>query len=127
MALDLGVPAPRPDWRLAAACTGMAPSLFMPTDDGDEQCGAAARICASCEVRLDCLLDAFATGERMGIRGGYTETQRRGMLRRLRAWHRTGGEIPDGWWSALGDAVRDGDDPTRHGRLQTDPPLSSAR
>lgn len=67
------------DWADRAACRGSDPDqLFV---SGAAQHGAK-RICLSCPVRLDCLVEALDNGMEFGVWGGLTERQRRAILRR---------------------------------------------
>ncbi len=76
---------PENDWRLKAACKGLDPELFFSTDafeakqDKDAREAEAKAVCASCAVREECLDYAIKAGERYGIWGGLTETERRIM------------------------------------------------
>lgn len=63
-------------WLDDAACRGMDPDLFFP-DERNTVPPAAALACSRCAVDDECLADAFATGERHGIRGGMTGPERR--------------------------------------------------
>lgn len=69
-------------WMLQARCRGANPSEFFPSDGvGVEE---ARRVCAECEVRVECL--EFALRHRIdhGIWGGCSERERRRILRRRR-------------------------------------------
>lgn len=76
------VGAERPDgdqhWTAYAACVTTAPDdLFVV--------GAAQRdvraLCASCPVRVECLVDALDHGVEFGVWGGMTERERRSLRR----------------------------------------------
>lgn len=67
-------------WRSDAACLGMDAETFYPY--GTESPMPAKRVCRTCPVRRECLLDALATNEWQGIRGGLTETERKNLRRR---------------------------------------------
>jgi WhiB family transcriptional regulator, redox-sensing transcriptional regulator len=72
------------DWRGRAACTNEDPELFFPigtTGPAVEQADAAKRICATCEVREECLEFAIATNQDAGVWGGLTEDERRTLKR----------------------------------------------
>lgn len=65
-------------WRRKARCgdaTGSLLELFFSTQRKDIE--AAKRICRTCPVRVECLMDALATGERWGVRGGVSAPKRR--------------------------------------------------
>jgi WhiB family redox-sensing transcriptional regulator len=67
----------RPEWHGDAACRGVGPDAFFP-ERGERT--DAAELCASCPVRLPCLLDALPDGgTRHGIWGGTSHRQRRRM------------------------------------------------
>lgn len=70
-------------WRTEAACLGMDTETFYPY--GTESPMPAKRVCRTCPVRRECLLDALAEPATidLGIRGGLTEAERR-QLRRQR-------------------------------------------
>lgn len=69
------------EWRSEAACRDVDPELFFPTSssgpDYERQVGAAKDVCERCSVRLPCLQYAIVQGERDGIWGGLTESERR--------------------------------------------------
>lgn len=77
-----------PNWTEEAACRGMGPDRFYPTDsedDDDTEVAVAAKaVCESCPVREDCLTTAIETREQYGIWGGMTSRERRRMIRRAR-------------------------------------------
>lgn len=70
-------------WRDMAACSGDMGALFYPPVRPERRSVKAAReerakqVCATCPVRTDCLEQALASGERYGIWGGLTDTERR--------------------------------------------------
>jgi WhiB family redox-sensing transcriptional regulator len=64
-------------FRQFAACTEDQQSLFFPEDGTAEWCYARARqICHGCAVRMECLEFALACGERHGMWGGCTPSER---------------------------------------------------
>lgn len=63
------------DWRDDALCQQTDPEAFFPEKGGSTR--DAKRICASCEVRSQCLQYALANEERFGIWGGLSERERR--------------------------------------------------
>jgi hypothetical protein len=67
------------DWRGQALCAQVDPDIFFP--DKGESPAAAKRVCASCEVRAECLQDALDRGERFGVWGGLSEHERRVLAR----------------------------------------------
>lgn len=69
-------------WRDHAACTDSDPGLFFP-DPGDPVANLdAARVCAGCEVRDDCLRYALNRRIEHGVWGGLSEQQRANLRRR---------------------------------------------
>lgn len=72
------------EWQEAAACRGKDPDLFFP-DVGQTWSAEARAICASCEVRVECLEHALAKPEQRGMWGGYSAEERRDLIRRRRA------------------------------------------
>ena len=69
-------------WRGYAACQGANGAPFYPPVRPEKRAAKAEReqrakeVCASCMVRQPCLEQALATGERYGIWGGLTDTER---------------------------------------------------
>lgn len=65
------------EWREEAVCRTVDPILFDAEQDGRR----AARICHTCPVEKECLLDALTTEPEgdgpWGVRGGLTATERR--------------------------------------------------
>ena len=70
------------DWTTNAARNGYPPELWFPADSDTETQAEAVRICRTCPVRRDCLIDAMTaekgrqTSTRWGIWGGYTPVER---------------------------------------------------
>ncbi|HVE93844.1 MAG TPA: WhiB family transcriptional regulator [Acidimicrobiales bacterium] len=69
-------------WRNRAACKGIDPEIFFPVSEEDAE--PAKEICAECPVRESCLEHALAHREREGIWGGFTERERRRIVRQRR-------------------------------------------
>lgn len=69
-------------WRDRGRCRGADPEIFYP--DYDDEGLEAKAVCASCPVRETCLEHALNARERLGVWGGYTEKERRRMLRQRR-------------------------------------------
>ncbi len=69
-------------WRKKAACHGLAPEIFFPADEDDSS--SAKEICAECPVQEACLEHALSIREKEGIWGGYTERERRRLIRQRR-------------------------------------------
>lgn len=70
-------------WRQRAACHGDMAAAFYPPLRPEKRAVKNAReqrakaVCASCVVRDRCLEQALDGGERFGIWGGLTDTERR--------------------------------------------------
>lgn len=71
------------DWLERAACRGMDPEIFFPSQgmDGRE----AKAICATCPVTQECLDYAESNKERIGVFGGMTAQERNRRRRKLKA------------------------------------------
>ena len=67
-------------WQADSLCAQTDPEAFFPEKGGSTR--DAKKICASCEVRTECLEYALANDERFGIWGGLSERERR-KLRKL--------------------------------------------
>ncbi|MFT4532355.1 MAG: WhiB family redox-sensing transcriptional regulator [Candidatus Saccharimonadales bacterium] len=70
-------------WQAQGACLGMPPEMFMP-ERGDKATEKAAKaVCRTCVVKDDCLESAINPGtiERIGVRGGFTEFERRKIIK----------------------------------------------
>ncbi|WP_424935316.1 MULTISPECIES: WhiB family transcriptional regulator [Bacteria] len=87
--VNLGVPGVRRitsdeeeslSWQTDALCAQTDPEAFFPEKGGSTR--DAKRICASCDVRGECLEYALANDERFGIWGGLSERERRKLKRR---------------------------------------------
>jgi WhiB family redox-sensing transcriptional regulator len=68
-------------WQERALCAQTDPEAFFPEKGGSTR--EAKRICASCEVRAECLEYALAHDERFGIWGGMSERERRRLKRAM--------------------------------------------
>ena len=66
-------------WQERALCAETDPESFFPEKGGSTR--EAKRICASCEVRGECLEYALENDERFGIGGGLSERERRRLKR----------------------------------------------
>lgn len=62
-------------WQSDALCAQTDPEAFFPEKGGSTR--DAKKICATCEVRAQCLEYALANDERFGIWGGLSERERR--------------------------------------------------
>jgi WhiB family redox-sensing transcriptional regulator len=67
-------------WQERALCAQTDPEAFFPEKGGSTR--EAKKVCASCEVRAECLDYALANDERFGIWGGLSERERRKLKRR---------------------------------------------
>jgi WhiB family redox-sensing transcriptional regulator len=68
------------DWRSLSACRREDPELFfpiVPSGPGLAQLARAKAVCASCEVRAECLSFAVETVQDHGVWGGLSEEERR--------------------------------------------------
>ena len=70
----------RPDWHRQAACKGAGPDLFFP-ERGDGRPVAALALCEDCTVRSQCLASALEEASTVGVWGGTTGANRRGLRR----------------------------------------------
>jgi WhiB family redox-sensing transcriptional regulator len=74
------------EWRERAACLDYPAVLFFGLDDAETPAERRTRedeaklICATCDVRRQCLEYALATKEPYGIWGGLTELERKARL-----------------------------------------------
>ena len=95
------------DWTTNAACNGYPPELWFPADSDTETQAEAVRICRTCPVRRDCLIDAMTaeTGRqastRWGIWGGYTPVERVMLERMQGQGGRRAGGIVRNWIADL--------------------------
>lgn len=71
---------PDTPWRERALCAQTDPEAFFPENGGSSR--AAKRICAACDVRLECLEEALENDERYGVFGGLSQEERRRLKRR---------------------------------------------
>ncbi len=67
-------------WQDRALCAQTDPEAFFPEKGGSTR--EAKRVCASCDVRSECLEYALGNDERFGIWGGLSERERRKLKRR---------------------------------------------
>lgn len=67
-------------WQERALCAQTDPEAFFPEKGGSTR--EAKRVCATCEVRDECLEYALVKDERFGIWGGLSERERRKLKRR---------------------------------------------
>lgn len=72
--LDLSFAMPGP-WIEQALCSQADPEIFFPNKGGTVR--PAKSVCRRCPVRSDCLIDAIQHRDRFGIRGGFSERDRR--------------------------------------------------
>jgi WhiB family redox-sensing transcriptional regulator len=75
------------EWVHRARCKDVDPELFFPvgtTGPAAAQIDDAKAICAGCDVRLQCLEWALATGQDAGVWGGTSEEERRSIRRARR-------------------------------------------
>ncbi|GAA4265343.1 hypothetical protein GCM10022256_09550 [Frondihabitans peucedani] len=67
-------------WQADSLCAQTDPEAFFPEKGGSTR--DAKKICASCDVRAQCLEYALQNDERFGIWGGLSERERRKLRRR---------------------------------------------
>jgi WhiB family transcriptional regulator, redox-sensing transcriptional regulator len=67
-------------WQADSLCAQTDPEAFFPEKGGSTR--EAKKICASCEVRAQCLEYALQNDERFGIWGGLSERERRKLRKR---------------------------------------------
>ena len=67
-------------WQSDSLCAQTDPEAFFPEKGGSTR--DAKKICASCEVRSQCLEYALENDERFGIWGGLSERERRKLRKR---------------------------------------------
>jgi hypothetical protein len=74
------LPQPDPDWTTHAACVGADFEAFVIHSDNSRGAGnrnlRARKLCASCDVALDCRLAAVREDDRRSIRGGMSPVER---------------------------------------------------
>ena len=68
------------EWQQRALCAQTDPEAFFPEKGGSTR--EAKRVCAGCEVAVECLDYALANDERFGIWGGFSERERRRLKQR---------------------------------------------
>lgn len=66
-------------WRESALCREVDPEIFFP--EKGQSTADAKRVCAACDVRVECLEWALGRAERFGVAGGLSERERRGLLK----------------------------------------------
>lgn len=76
-------------WRDSAACSltkGVDPRNFDPGAN-IRQIKIAKEICSTCPVIAECLIDALSADDPndLGVRGGFTETEREALSKRSNA------------------------------------------
>jgi WhiB family redox-sensing transcriptional regulator len=67
-------------WQADSLCAQTDPEAFFPEKGGSTR--DAKKICASCEVKSQCLDYALENDERFGIWGGLSERERRKLRKR---------------------------------------------
>lgn len=69
------------EWRKHALCRGLDNNIFFP-ERGHSMLRAYA-VCRGCPVRYECLEWAIETGDKWGIRGGFTPEERTKIRKRV--------------------------------------------
>ena len=75
------------EWVHRARCKDVDPELFFPvgtTGPAALQIDEAKAVCMGCDVRMQCLEWALATGQDAGVWGGTSEEERRAIRRARR-------------------------------------------
>jgi len=70
-------------WQKDSLCGQTDPEAFFPEKGGSTL--MAKKVCAICEVKVNCLEYALENDERFGIWGGLSERERRKLQKRRRA------------------------------------------
>ena len=65
-----------------ALCPQTDPMIFYPEDTASGAIYQAKRVCAACEVTVECLQYALDNREQYGVWGGMSTNERRALLRR---------------------------------------------
>ena len=73
-----------PTWHNRAACRGLDPAIFYPSDEDEAEAEVAKAVCGECPVREACLSTRSARREKDGVWGGFTERERRRIIRQRR-------------------------------------------
>lgn len=71
------------EWRARAACRGMDPRMFFPAKGDVEGIERAKAVCASCDVRSECLVFAKDNREAYGIWGRASVYERQNRLEQI--------------------------------------------
>lgn len=69
-------------WVEDAACASTDPEAFFPTNGETRDEAAAKRVCAACDVRIECLQYALDVDEPHGIWGGLTALERKRLKKK---------------------------------------------
>ena len=76
------------NWMQRAACRGQNPDWWFQENGKTHDALRAVKICQVCPVKAECLADALVrertNGDRWGIWGGLTATERAELVRRGR-------------------------------------------
>jgi RNA polymerase sigma factor (sigma-70 family) len=67
-------------WSQSAACSGIDPDELFVDDQSSQR--RICIFCRGCSVRIECLADALDKRIEFGVWGGFTERERRALLRR---------------------------------------------
>ena len=71
------------EWSNRAACLSAEPEQFFPVGAADSatwEAAAAKRVCAGCDVLVECRDYALETRQPFGVWGGMDEIERRALL-----------------------------------------------
>ena len=72
------------EWRNFGSCSREDLDVFFADEEDFAAERAAKAICSKCGVREQCLNQALANREKIGIWGGFNPSERRRILRRRR-------------------------------------------
>ena len=111
---DLSNDWPRPitdDWRSLAACRGMDPNDFHPDKGHSATAARAKAVCATCDVRSECLAFAERFDIYDGIYGGLAPRERGAMRPRMNVPRNQPQPINHGTEGGYGTHRRRGEEP----------------
>ncbi|RIJ70108.1 WhiB family transcriptional regulator [Nakamurella silvestris] len=72
------MPSAQIPWNRRGLCVNAEPDAMFVTGAAQRE---AARLCAGCPVRMECLADSLDNRIEFGVWGGMTERQRRALLK----------------------------------------------
>jgi WhiB family transcriptional regulator, redox-sensing transcriptional regulator len=84
MEFNIGALLDELKWQDFAACADLDTPHMYPADKDTRGVELAKSVCKGCPVRSECLAYAMGRGERFGVWGGLTTTERNNLARRKR-------------------------------------------